>query len=61
MSQDKQPQPQEQPLLFLDGLPATEKERRRIFGAGKQQKQPRKDDDRATKPLHTDRGFNLMR
>ena len=56
--QDKQPQ-KEQPLLLIDGRPATEKERRRIFGAGTQA-EPRKD-DRETSPLHTDRGFNLMR
>ena len=59
-NQDQQPQPQEQPFLLLNGKPATEQERRRIFGAGKQQKQPRKDET-ATKPLRTDRGFDLMR
>ncbi len=56
-NQGKQSQ-QEQPFLLINGKPATEQERRRIFGTPAQK--PRKDET-TTKPLHTDRGFNLMR
>jgi hypothetical protein len=59
MANDKKQSGQAQPVLLLNGQPATPEERKRILGARAQRSDP---NERATKPLQTvSRPFSILK